>query len=238
MSDKTTGMSIRRLAGEAMAIFLGVAAALAGQAWFEFQLDRRAEREFLETVEEELELVDTFLSSSDQWLRGRADVASALFAITSSSDAAGSVDSLVVTARRLAQYYSAASLEPLDDVLATARLTVVDDPDLRRTLARFRSQARGLRVSMDQNQAFVLSELRGFLQEHFGFCSDSVSPEDLLIQLPCRTPSVIDPAVFPELESLVHLLVIQYGNMLSDESAVSDGLVELRTSITARLAAL
>jgi len=238
MSDKTTGMSIRRLAGEAMAIFIGVAAALAGQAWFEFQLDRRAEREFLETVEEELELVDTFLSSSDQWLRGRAEVASALFAITSSSDAAGSVDSLVVTARRLSRYYSAASLEPLDDVLATARLTVVDDPDLRRTLARFRSQARGLRVSMDQNQAFVFSELRGFLQEHFGFCSDSVPPEDLLIQLPCRTPSVVDPAVFPELESLVHLLVIQYGNMLSDESAVSDGLAELRTSITARLAAL
>ena len=238
MSDKTSGASISRLAGEAVAIFLGVAAALAGQAWFEAQMDRRAEREFLETVEEELELVDMFLSRTDQFFGARGEVASALFAMTSSPDAASSVDSLVVTARRLSRYESAEDLEPLDDVLAPERLTVVDDPDLRRTLARFRSQAGGLRVALNQNQGFVLSELRGFLQEHFGFCSDSVSPESLLIQLPCRTPSAIDPAVFPELESFVHLLVIQYGNILNDKAALSDGLGELRTAITARLAAL
>ena len=238
MSDKTNGMSIRRLAYEAIAIFFGVAAALAGQAWFEFQLDRRAEREFLETVEEELEVVDTFLSSSDQFLRTRREVASAIFAMTSSSGAASSVDSLVVTARRLSRYNSSEPLEPLADALAPERLTVVGDPDLRRTLAHFRGQVAGLRVSLDQNQGLVFSELRGFLQEHFGFCSDSTPPEDLLIQLPCRTPSVIDPAVFPELESFVHLLVIQYGNILGDEAAVSDGLAELRSAITARLAAL
>jgi len=238
MSDKTRGTSISSLVGEAVAIFFGVAAALAGQAWFESQMDRRAEREFLETVEGELELVDMHLDGDDRFLRGRREVASALFAMTSSPDAVSSVDSLVATARRLARYQSAADLEPLDDILAPERLTVVDDPDLRRTLAHFRSQARGLRVSWDQNQGFVFSELRGFLNEHFGFCSDTRPLEEQLIQLPCRTPIAIDPAVFPELESFVHLLVIQYNNVLADEAVVSDGLAELRTAITARLAAL
>jgi hypothetical protein len=37
--------SMRRLAAEAVAIFFGVAAALAGQAWFEHRADLRAERE-------------------------------------------------------------------------------------------------------------------------------------------------------------------------------------------------
>ena len=50
--ENSRGSSMRRLAAEAVAIFFGVAAALAGQAWFEHRADLRAEREFLVTVEE------------------------------------------------------------------------------------------------------------------------------------------------------------------------------------------
>ena len=227
---------MRRLAAEAVAIFFGVAAALAGQAWFEHRADLRAEREFLVTVEEELEVVDAFLVGQDAFLRGRGDALSRIFVLTSSPSAP--VDTLVAAARTLARIATATSLEPLDDVLAPDRLTVVRDADLRRRLARFRSQVGVMRFGHEQNVDFVLSELRGLLHEHFGFCSDGLPPEELLLQLPCRTPAAVDPRLFPQLESYGHLLVVQYANILRYRAAADEGLGELRAAITARLAAL
>lgn len=50
--------TLKRLAGEAIAIFVGVAAALASQARFEARSERALEREFLESVLEEVVSLD------------------------------------------------------------------------------------------------------------------------------------------------------------------------------------
>ena len=59
MASRTGSLStLGRLAGEAVAIFLGVGAALAGQAWFEGRAQRVAEVEYLQAVLEEVAAVD------------------------------------------------------------------------------------------------------------------------------------------------------------------------------------
>jgi hypothetical protein len=85
---------LSRLFREAVAIFLGVAAALAGQAWFEARADRAAERGFLQGVLEELAATEHAAIETQGYFEQQRETAVGIAVLLSRPPAPAIVDSI------------------------------------------------------------------------------------------------------------------------------------------------
>ena len=153
MAFKTGGWgTLGRLLGEAIAIFVGVGAALAGQAWFEARTDRVAEREFLHRALEELATLEEAAVATHSAVEQNREVAVRLAILLSRPPTAARADSIAFLAPRLSRYFSTASFEAVDDLFGPENLRVVQDAALRSTLASARAAASRVRGAINQNR--------------------------------------------------------------------------------------
>lgn len=232
--------TLKRLTGEAVAIFVGVAAALAGQAWFEARSERVLEREFLESIVEEVVRLDEQVKDvATTFEELRTTAVELAFLIARPMDASRP-DSVARLAPSLSRYTAGRWLGPAEALLAPEALRLVQDATLRSELAAFRSDITGFRVVLDQNSEFILSEWRAFGVEHFNFRGAGGfwqnEPETPPVSRHVRDGSQI--AESPEFENLLDLLIVQYRNILSTTDELPDRIAEVRELINGRLAAL
>lgn len=229
--------TLRRLAGESLAIFVGVAAALAGQAWFEARSAHATEREFLESILQELNEVSEFVDNVAAHFGQQRTAAVGLAYLLSRPMNASRADSVLDLTTRLTTYTTGQGLAPAEALLAPEPLRVIQDASLRSELARFRYDIIGMRVALETNANFMLSEWRAFGIEHFdyrfngGFWSDA--PEAPPVSRHARDGNRI--AESPEFENLLDILIVQQGNVLLAVDEMPARISEVRELISRRL---
>lgn len=234
------GSTLKRLAGESIAIFVGVAAALAGQAWFEARSARAMEREFLDSVLEEIDRVDAYVRTTAAEFEESRTTAIELAYILSRPMNAARADSVLDDATRLSTYETGQGLAPAEALLAPEQLRLVQDASLRSELARFRGSIIDMRVMLRTNADFMLSEWRAFGIEHFDYRIEGGfwegEPEAPPASRHVRGGTAI--AASPEFENLLDLLIVQQKNVISVTDQMPARISEVRELVSGRLAAL
>lgn len=242
MASKTSSVrGLGRLAGEAAAIFVGVGAALAGQAWFEGRAERIAEVEYLQGVLQEVEVVERIGSDGIEHYEQQRLVSVELVELLAGPVETARSDSIAELAPGLMWYLPGVrSLESIEKLLEPQRLDLVSDAALRRTLTEFRTAVDVAHAVVTQNNDFVLTEVRAVGLEHFdlrgdmGFWADEPAPPP-----PSRFRR--DGAALagdPAFEALVDLSIVQYRSARSALVLVLELMPEVRGAVHERLAAL
>lgn len=167
MTAESSGGRAARLFREALAIFMGVAAALAGQAWFEDRADRITERELLESVLAEMETNQEFVLANAQRVRGRIAELEAFHEFLGSSAAAQQPDSVLGGAARLLKTGGPGVVSAaIDDALQSGNLRLIRDANLRAVLSRYQDGIRIQRERSDDHQDWTNQRVRTYLVEH------------------------------------------------------------------------
>ena len=156
-----------RLVREALAIFVGVAAALAGQAWFEERADRIAEREVLTGVVTEIEANQSAVSAAQERVRQRRVEFRELHRFLGSADARENPDSILDLAPRLMMTGGSGVVSSaIDDALETGQLRLIKGPDVRGILSAYQNGLRVVRERFDDHQDWTNQHVRSFLIKH------------------------------------------------------------------------
>jgi hypothetical protein len=144
-------------------VFLGVAAALAGQSWFEDRADRRMERELLDNVIAEARTnYDTYLDGAPQRYASQSEYFLAFASLLEQDDAGQYADSIAVFTRDLLRSGGTGLVyAALDEALANLRL--IEDPAVRLSLSQYRDGIRVILERTDDFQDWVNGPLRSFL---------------------------------------------------------------------------
>ena len=181
MASKTGSLrALGLLARQAAAIFIGVAAALAGQEWFERRAERVAEREFLQSVLEALVEVELVGSRSFDLAERQSLVAIQLAGLLARPVNVERSDSIARLAPQMLRYdRSVQSLEAIDFLLDPESLRLVHDASLRSNLSDFRSSVANLRTVLTTANDFVFSEWRAV-----GDLPPRVVPHPMLVPAP------------------------------------------------------
>ena len=181
MASKTGSLrALGLLARQAAAIFIGVAAALAGQEWFERRAERVAEREFLQSVLEALVEVELVGSRSFDLAERQGLVAIQLAGLLARPVNVERSDSIARLAPQMLRYdRSVQSLEAIDFLLDPESLRLVHDASLRSNLSDFRSSVANLRTVLTTANDFVFSEWRAV-----GDLPPRVVPHPMLVPAP------------------------------------------------------
>jgi len=158
---------LARLSREALAIFVGVTAALAGQAWFEEHADRTAEREVLSAVLAEVESNEESAGRRLEQLQVRGTELRAFHEFLGAEATAFLGDSVLNGAAQLMRtggpnIVSAA----IDDALQSGNLRLIRDPDVRSMLSRYQDRIRIQRERSDDHQDWTNKRVRSFLIEN------------------------------------------------------------------------
>ena len=158
---------VSRLLWEALAIFIGVAAALWGQAWFEERADRIAERELLESVLTEMESNHESAGLAIGRVQRRRSELRAFHDFLGSETARLRPDSVVTGSIQLLGTGGPGVVSAaIDDALQSGNLRLIEDPSLRATLSRYQEGIRVLRERFDDHQDWTNQRVRAFLIEN------------------------------------------------------------------------
>jgi hypothetical protein len=212
---------------EGLVVFLGVAAALAGQAWFEERADRRIERELLANILTEAsqneERGQRFLERLREQRSALQDFARLLAAPGTDQHA----ESIVPGARLMLESYGTGVVSSaLDDALESGNLRLIRDPNVRSILSTYRNIVRVLFERVDDHQDWTNREVRVFLLERG-------VRRDVGTSTPSRLGDpVADLADSPYFEALLHDQIYLHDEM---EFTIERLLLELRDSVLARV---
>lgn len=227
-----------RLMGEALAIFVGVGAALGGQAWFEARTDRVEEREYLEAVLAEVEAVQALADTLNVFLDRQRSLAIQVAGLLAQPPNRIQADSLALLAPMLSTYATFQVHRRAEDLFASEALAVVKDASVRSALADFRGDLLVLGSYLTQNREFVLSDYRRFGMEYLDL-------RDRFWRFEPETPPASRHhrdgarlAESPEFENIIDMLIIQYRNGRSGLDLLRDGMVSAREAAEGRLADL
>ena len=240
MASKAGGLrALGRVLREAMAIFIGVAAALGGQAWFEARVERDAEREYLERVARQLTSTEETVSSLVEFSTGRQRRMVMVAELLSQPATATVTDSLAAIAPRLSYYANPDELDATVLTLSPESLRLVRDPELEETLGSLALQVRGVQGVLAQQRDFLFGEWRSFGIEYFdyrrsGFFSDW--PEYSFQSRHPRGGQAI--AESPRFENLLDLSFMQSRNARLRAEVLTAEIARAQEQITSRLAAL
>ena len=241
MSSKTsTGRRLPRVLTEALAIFLGVGAALAGQAWYESRMERRAEQELLLSVHDELLEVEQTLSDLQVWVEERRQLGMRLVGALSQPVTSVRSDTVAALAPLMFMVQRSDWLEPWDALLGPANLTLVRDSGLRLELTGFRNRLAEVGAALDQQREFVSTEWRPFGLEYLDFRVGRgfwvAEPEPPPTSRHVRDGRrLVESPVF---ENLVDLTIMQYGVVRRNTEEATGLIPSLKSSVSTRLAAL
>jgi hypothetical protein len=241
MASKTISWrGLGRYVGEAVAIFVGVAAALAGQAWFEDRAERGAEREFLQTVIEELATIDLAADSSISFAEENESNGLRLAWLLSPPMTAARSDSVAKLAPLLSNYDLATGYEAVDVLLGPENLRLVRDADLRAVLAAFRVTVAAQRGVIRQHAGLVLNEYRDLGLDLFDYRVEGglwgTQPD-----LPPASRHRRDGTrlvALPRFENIVDLLIALSRQIVVRSESTKAEIPEVRALVNARLAAL
>jgi len=155
------------LVREALAISVGVALALGGQAWFEGRSDRTHGRELLQAVLQEMESNQEGTNRILATVRGRRLELQSFHDFLGSAEAVLQPDSVLSGAARLLRASGSGVVSPaLDEALQSGNLRLIQDPDLRLMLSQYQDRIRTQREFTDDHQDWTNQQTRSFLIAH------------------------------------------------------------------------
>lgn len=163
-SKSSRARTLGRLLREALAIFSGVAMALAGQAWFESRADRQHEQELLGAVLQEMERNLEGTTAGLRQIRERRPELQTFHDFIGSSDAALNPDAVVSGAVQLLTTYAARVVSPsLDYALQANNLRLIRNPEVRQMLTSYQDRIRQVREFTDDHQDWTNQMVRTFV---------------------------------------------------------------------------
>ena len=220
-----------RLLMEGLVVFLGVAAALAGQAWFEERADRRIEREMLGNVLAEAsqneERAQRFFERLTEQRTALQDFARLL--ATPGADQQS--ESIVAGARLMLRSHGTGIVaSALDDALESGNLRLIGSAEVRSILSGYRNYVRVIFERVDDHQDWTNREVRVFLLEHGVRRDVGVDfSTPVTTGLGSSAPALADSPYF---EALLHDQIFLHREM---ETTVERVLLELRDVVLVRL---
>jgi hypothetical protein len=229
-----------RLLSEGVIIFLGVAAALAGQAWFESRSDRVAERDLLVNLHEELVANESVLPEMTASLEEHISDAFAIVDAFAAEDSPERTATLVQMAPLLAAVpVGDLRTTALDEAIGSGNLRLLKSSDLRLELSRLRERIRIARLWYDSQQRFVENYVRPYALEHlrvldfeWGWSREARDPP------PARfTVEAAALGDSPYFENLAAYSLFKYRDVLVRLDEVSTSLAEVRAAVEQEIAA-